>query len=125
MMKKRFRAIFFHTLEVHHTFAPNVIAACAVLHNICLGVGDVVAPEDNTEEDEGEEDTVSAAQWRDRLSAEMSALEEVQMHHEYLSSYLQAVLAENFAPVKRTSFSARTLMKVSVISFVPMNKIKR
>uniref|UniRef100_A0AAV2J117 DDE Tnp4 domain-containing protein n=1 Tax=Knipowitschia caucasica TaxID=637954 RepID=A0AAV2J117_KNICA len=66
----------------------NVIAACAVLHNIYLGVGDVVAPEDspedNTEEDEGEEDTVSAAQWRDRLSAEMSALEEVQMDHEYL-----------------------------------------
>ncbi|CAL9684509.1 unnamed protein product [Knipowitschia caucasica] len=88
MMKTRFRAIFFHTLEVHHTFAPNVIAACAVLHNIYLGVGDVVAPEDspedNTEEDEGEEDTVSAAQWRDRLSAEMSALEEVQMDHEYL-----------------------------------------
>ncbi|CAL9684510.1 unnamed protein product [Knipowitschia caucasica] len=87
-MKTRFRAIFFHTLEVHHTFAPNVIAACAVLHNIYLGVGDVVAPEDspedNTEEDEGEEDTVSAAQWRDRLSAEMSALEEVQMDHEYL-----------------------------------------
>uniref|UniRef100_A0AAV2J2H3 DDE Tnp4 domain-containing protein n=1 Tax=Knipowitschia caucasica TaxID=637954 RepID=A0AAV2J2H3_KNICA len=87
-MKTRFRAIFFHTLEVHHTFAPNVIAACAVLHNICLGVGDVVAPEDSPEdspeEDEGEEDTVSAAQWRDRLSAEMSALEEVQMDHEYL-----------------------------------------
>ncbi|CAL9693990.1 unnamed protein product [Knipowitschia caucasica] len=85
MMKTRFRAIFFHTLEVHHTFAPSVIAACAVLHNICLGVGDVVAPEDRPEDrPEGEEETVSAVQWRDRLSAELSALEEVQMDHEYL-----------------------------------------
>uniref|UniRef100_A0AAV2KMU8 DDE Tnp4 domain-containing protein n=1 Tax=Knipowitschia caucasica TaxID=637954 RepID=A0AAV2KMU8_KNICA len=71
----------------HHGWGAEieVIAACAVLHNICLGVGDVVAPEDRPEDrPEGEEETVSAVQWRDRLSAELSALEEVQMDHEYL-----------------------------------------
>ncbi|XP_055079761.1 putative nuclease HARBI1 [Periophthalmus magnuspinnatus] len=76
MMKTRFRAIFFHALEVHHTFAPHVITACAVLHNICLGAGDTVAledePEENVVEDDGdnEVEAVAGAQWRDQLSAE-------------------------------------------------------
>ncbi|KAI9999414.1 hypothetical protein NQD34_018230 [Periophthalmus magnuspinnatus] len=69
MMKTRFRAIFFHALEVHHTFAPHVITACAVLHNICLGAGDIVAledePQENVVEDEGdnEVEAVAGAQW--------------------------------------------------------------
>ncbi|MEQ2170293.1 hypothetical protein GOODEAATRI_034009, partial [Goodea atripinnis] len=50
MIKTRFRAIFLQALEV--------ITACAILHNICLGAGDVMAPEDDPEEpvveDEGE-----------------------------------------------------------------------
>ncbi|MEQ2282358.1 hypothetical protein AMECASPLE_039764 [Ameca splendens] len=81
-MKTRFRAIFLQVLEVHHTFVPHVITACAILHNICLGAGDVMAPEDDpeeaVEEDEGEVGTeaVSGALWRDQLSAEVSALEE-------------------------------------------------
>lgn len=29
-----------------------MIAACTVLHNICLGVGDIIPPEDNQEEEE-------------------------------------------------------------------------
>ncbi|KAK7929165.1 hypothetical protein WMY93_005560 [Mugilogobius chulae] len=37
VMKTRFRAIFFHALEV--------IAVCAILHNICLEAGDIMAPE--------------------------------------------------------------------------------
>ncbi|XP_055084002.1 putative nuclease HARBI1 [Periophthalmus magnuspinnatus] len=90
MMKTRFRAIFFHTLEVQHTFAPHVITACAVLHNICLGAGDIVAledePEENVVEDEGENEVeaIAGAQWRDQLSAEVSALEEVPMDHDYI-----------------------------------------
>ncbi|XP_033847383.1 putative nuclease HARBI1 [Periophthalmus magnuspinnatus] len=90
MMKTRFRAIFFHALEVHHTFAPHVITACAVLHNICLGAGDTVAledePQENVVEDEGgnEVEAVAGAQWRDQLSAEVSALEEVPMEHDYI-----------------------------------------
>ncbi|KAK7137437.1 hypothetical protein R3I93_017506 [Phoxinus phoxinus] len=47
MMKTRFRA------EVHHTFVPHVITACAILHNICLGVGDIMAPEDDAEDEGG------------------------------------------------------------------------
>ncbi|CAI5638201.1 unnamed protein product [Oreochromis niloticus] len=88
MMKTRFRAIFLQTQEVHHTFVPHVITACAILHNICLGVGDVVAPEDEPEDDvqdEGEAglEAGSGALWRDRLSAEVSALEEVPLDHDY------------------------------------------
>ncbi|MEQ2163807.1 hypothetical protein GOODEAATRI_034193, partial [Goodea atripinnis] len=54
-----------------------VITACAILYNICLGAGDVMATEDDPEEavekDEGEVGTeaVSVALWRDQLSAEV------------------------------------------------------
>ncbi|KAK0152126.1 Protein ALP1-like [Merluccius polli] len=90
MMKTRFRAILLQALEVHHTFVPQVITACAVLHNICLGVGDIMPPEDKLQdampEDEGENglEAVSGAPWRDRLSVEVSALEEVIPDHDYL-----------------------------------------
>ncbi|CAM4569244.1 unnamed protein product [Leuciscus chuanchicus] len=59
----------------------EVITACAIPHNICLGVGDIMAPEDDAE-DEGEHglETVSGAPWRDQLSA----LEEVPIDHDYL-----------------------------------------
>ncbi|CAI5687591.1 unnamed protein product [Oreochromis niloticus] len=90
MMKNRFRAIFLQALEVHHTFVPHVITACAVLHNICLSAGDIVAPEDEPEGDGAEDDegeagleAVSGALWRDQLSAEVSALEEVPPDHDY------------------------------------------
>ncbi|KAI7800927.1 putative nuclease HARBI1-like, partial [Triplophysa rosa] len=89
MMKPRFCAIFLQALEVHHTFVPYVITACAILHNFCLGVGDIIAPEDEQEEDvsedEGDSDlvAVSGTAWRDRLSAEVSALEEVPTDHDY------------------------------------------
>ena len=68
----------------------QVITACAVLHNICLGADDIVPPEDEVQdimpEDEGEEglEAVSGAPWRDRLSAEVSALEEGIPDHDYL-----------------------------------------
>ncbi|KAL3984487.1 hypothetical protein ACER0C_016112 [Sarotherodon galilaeus] len=90
MMKTRFRAIFLQALEVHHTFVPHVVTACAILHNICLSAGDIVAPEDEPQEDgaqdeEGEAglDAVSGAPWRDRLSSEVSALEELPPDHDY------------------------------------------
>lgn len=90
MMKTRFRSIFLQALEVHHTFVPHVVTACTILHNICLSAGDVLAPEDepedDVEEDEGEADmeAVSGAQWRDQLCAEVSALEVVPPGHDYL-----------------------------------------
>ncbi|KAK5610507.1 hypothetical protein CRENBAI_003836 [Crenichthys baileyi] len=117
MMKTRFRAIFLTALEVHHTFVPHVgfdldpfyiyiihnihtythmhpllncfqlITACTILHNICLGAGDVMAPEDDpeeaVEEDEVGTEAVSGALWQDQLSAEVSALEEVPPEHDY------------------------------------------
>ncbi|CAK6984918.1 putative nuclease HARBI1, partial [Scomber scombrus] len=70
-----------------------VITACAVLHNICLGVGDIMPqkdelqdamPEDEEEEEENGLEAVNGAPWRDRLSAEVSALEEVIPDHDYL-----------------------------------------
>ena len=120
MMKTRFRAIFLQALEVHHTFVPHVsnhstgffrilkksksksinyyyflpfqvITACAILHTICLGAEDIMAPEEedepeeDVEEDEGENglEASSGAPWRDQLSAEVSALEEAPPDHEY------------------------------------------
>ncbi|KAJ4946186.1 hypothetical protein JOQ06_023856 [Pogonophryne albipinna] len=47
MMKTRWRLLFFKALEVHHTFVPSVITACAVLHNICLTAGDILEPEED------------------------------------------------------------------------------
>ncbi|XP_038153380.1 protein ALP1-like [Cyprinodon tularosa] len=90
-MKTRFRAIFLQALEVYHTFVPQVITACAVLHNICLGAGDIMAPEDEEQDDmpedeEGENvlEAGSGAHWRDQLSAEVSALEEGLPDHHYI-----------------------------------------
>ncbi|XP_025753373.1 putative nuclease HARBI1 isoform X2 [Oreochromis niloticus] len=90
MMKTRFRAIFLQALEVHHTFVPHVVTACAVLHNICLSAGDIVAPVDEPEDDGAEDgegeaglEAVSGALWRDQLSSEVSALEEVPPDHDY------------------------------------------
>ncbi|XP_035760227.1 protein ALP1-like, partial [Neolamprologus brichardi] len=76
MMKTRFWAIFLQALEV--------ITACAVLHNICLGAGDAMDPEDDVQ-NEGEMglEAVSGAPWRDQLSAEVSVLEELPQDHEY------------------------------------------
>ncbi|CAL8289893.1 unnamed protein product [Arctogadus glacialis] len=87
-----FRAIFLQALEVHHTFVPHVITACAILHNICLGADDIMAPEeedepeDDVEEDEGGDglEAASGAPWRDQLSAEVSALEEAPPDHQYI-----------------------------------------
>ncbi|KAJ8280148.1 hypothetical protein GJAV_G00051090 [Gymnothorax javanicus] len=83
---QRQRVIYLRLRESH----VQVITACAVLHNICLRAGDIMAPEDEPEEDveevEGEHglEAVSGAVWRDQLSAEVSALEEVLHDHDYL-----------------------------------------
>lgn len=78
MMKTCWRCLLFKSLEVDHTFAPTVIVACAVLHNICLKKGDII-------EATGVVDDVglpppypvrgvcSGNAWRDRLAAKLSA----------------------------------------------------
>ncbi|KAJ7983945.1 hypothetical protein DPEC_G00368690 [Dallia pectoralis] len=42
MMKTCFRCIFLEALEVQTLFVPKVVTACVILHNICVGVGDVL-----------------------------------------------------------------------------------
>ncbi len=46
-MKTRWRAVFFKALKVKPTFSPDVIACCAMLHNICLSNCDIVGPGGN------------------------------------------------------------------------------
>ncbi|XP_052445479.1 putative nuclease HARBI1 [Carassius gibelio] len=90
MMKTRFRAIFLQALEVHPTFAPKVIASCTMLHNICLGVGDIIQPDDSQEEEEddveacNQVEAVSGAAWRLRLCNQVSALQDVNQDHDYI-----------------------------------------
>ncbi len=45
MMKTRWRSVFFKAMEVSPSFVPEVIACCAVLHNIALQNGDIIEPE--------------------------------------------------------------------------------
>ena len=81
---------FFHFFSLPF----QVITACAILHNICLGADDIMAPEeedepeDDVEEDEGGDglEAVSGAPWRDQLSAEVSALEEAPPDHQYIQA---------------------------------------
>ncbi|KAJ8333543.1 hypothetical protein SKAU_G00415510 [Synaphobranchus kaupii] len=87
-MKTRFRAIFLQTLEVDPSFVSHVITACCVLHNICLGVGDVMVPDEEPvevmpEEDGNVSDTQSGAAWRENLCAHLSALEQPDHDHDY------------------------------------------
>ncbi len=44
MLKNRWRAIFLPSLMVHHKFAPKVVAACTILHNLCLAASDEEDP---------------------------------------------------------------------------------
>ncbi|KAL1276935.1 hypothetical protein QQF64_023608 [Cirrhinus molitorella] len=68
----------------------QVITAYVILHNICLGVTGIMAPEDEHEEDVAEDEGenalegVSGAPWHDQLSAEVSDLEVVPADHDYL-----------------------------------------
>jgi len=46
-MKTKWRSTLFRTLEVKPTIAPQVIASCAFLHNVCLDNGDMLEPDDD------------------------------------------------------------------------------
>ncbi|KAK0133601.1 Zinc finger BED domain-containing protein 1 [Merluccius polli] len=50
ILKTRWRSIFLKALGVDVLYVPEVIACCAVLHNICLSNGDLLEPEDGEEE---------------------------------------------------------------------------
>ncbi|KAF3833325.1 hypothetical protein F7725_026990 [Dissostichus mawsoni] len=49
MMKTRFRSIFLKALEAPHLRSST----CAVMHNICIGAGDIMAPDADIVEDAG------------------------------------------------------------------------
>ncbi|KAI2648030.1 hypothetical protein H4Q32_024214 [Labeo rohita] len=52
MMKTRWRSIFFKALEISPAFVPEVVACCAVLHNLALLNGDIVEAEDEEDHDD-------------------------------------------------------------------------
>lgn len=82
--------MFFHISTVLYPFGllcAQVVTACVILHNICVGVGDVL--EDVVEEDNqppGELDggeSRSGAAWRAALTNEVSALHEAPLDYDY------------------------------------------
>lgn len=83
MLKTRWRAIFLRALEIRPLFAPKVIAACCILHNLCLSTDDILEEEEEEEElhdedeDRGnvpdEDREFSGNNLRARLAAQVSA----------------------------------------------------
>nr|XP_061797549.1 putative nuclease HARBI1 [Nerophis lumbriciformis] len=51
VMKTRWRCTLFKALEVRPVFAPQVIASCAFLHNVCLDNGDLLEPDEDVAQD--------------------------------------------------------------------------
>ncbi|XP_036454492.1 protein ALP1-like [Colossoma macropomum] len=76
MLKTRWRSIILHALEVHQQFVPQMIVSCVTLHNICMGAGDLVQPEeeaDGEEEEDGQEEDVTDAVSGHRLQEQLCA----------------------------------------------------
>ncbi|KAL1474023.1 hypothetical protein MTO96_021644 [Rhipicephalus appendiculatus] len=48
-MKGRWRSVFTKSLEVSVCKAPDVVAACAAMHNVCMRMGDA-SPEELEED---------------------------------------------------------------------------
>ncbi|KAL0153598.1 hypothetical protein M9458_051078 [Cirrhinus mrigala] len=78
MLKTRWRSIFFKALEVSPAFVPEVVACCAVLHNLALLNGDIVEAEDEEDHDDGPPEPLNpqarvGEDVRDNLAAAVSA----------------------------------------------------
>ncbi|KAJ8362309.1 hypothetical protein AAFF_G00384540 [Aldrovandia affinis] len=80
IMKTRWRSIFFKSLKVKLTFAPEVIACCTILHNICVSNGDIMEPaeevfrpDDNADEPHLHQDQQRGEQIREHMAAAVSA----------------------------------------------------
>ncbi|KAH7958575.1 hypothetical protein HPB49_002904 [Dermacentor silvarum] len=81
LMKGRWRSVFTKALEVSVYKAPDVVAACAAMHNVCMRMGDIAA-EELVEDDNGVDDVEDnteppsqdpeAAQRRDHVAAKIS-----------------------------------------------------
>ncbi|XP_057184604.1 putative nuclease HARBI1 [Triplophysa rosa] len=86
VLKTRWYAIFLRALEIRPLFAPKVIGACCILHNVCLMVGDLLAEEESHGQDGRDDDMENAAvderdlsgnRLRGRLAAQLSSPEEL------------------------------------------------
>lgn len=68
-----------------------MVACCAVLHNICLAVGDELqedpGAEEEDEEDQGQGamETTCGTDLRRLLAAQVSALQQAPMDHDYFA----------------------------------------
>uniref|UniRef100_A0A8C2GCG2 DDE Tnp4 domain-containing protein n=1 Tax=Cyprinus carpio TaxID=7962 RepID=A0A8C2GCG2_CYPCA len=90
IMKARWRAIFFHALEVDTSFVPDVVMACTILHNICTGNDDIMAVEEEQPEQEEEDvagETTNGSALRERIAAQLSALQDHVIDHDYHVQY--------------------------------------
>lgn len=87
MMNTRWRSIFFKALEVDPTFVTAIITCCVVLHNICLGAGDIEEPVQEAWRDNIDQAPlaveVSGAAVRDRLAGWISAPLHQLLDHNY------------------------------------------
>ncbi|XP_070844135.1 putative nuclease HARBI1 [Chaetodon trifascialis] len=46
VLKTRWRSIFLRALEIRPRFAPKMVGACCILHNICMAAGDILEEEE-------------------------------------------------------------------------------
>ncbi|XP_033938050.1 uncharacterized protein [Pseudochaenichthys georgianus] len=95
-MKTRWRATLFKALEVSPSFAPDIIACCAFLHNLCINMNDVLEDaEAFPPEDQDQNPPPAAAggqespghHLRDRIAAQLSASVQMAPHlreHNYI-----------------------------------------
>ncbi|KAL3976974.1 coiled-coil domain-containing protein 64 [Sarotherodon galilaeus] len=88
ILKTCWRSIFLRALEIQPLFAPKVVGACCILHNICLATDDVCQEEGEEEgvaqagpeaetEGTGADRELSGTCIRTRLAAQLSAPEQL------------------------------------------------
>ncbi|KAA8589162.1 hypothetical protein FQN60_010507 [Etheostoma spectabile] len=96
MLKTRWPAFFLRALEIRPLFAPKVILACCILHNLCLLTGDISNILEEDEEEEDEEHQEHQGNVPDQGDQELSAI------------HLRARLAAQvFAPGELPAFPKR------------------
>ncbi|XP_029949288.1 protein ALP1-like [Salarias fasciatus] len=95
ILKTRWRSIFLRALEIRPIFAPKVVAACCILHNICVAAGDIMEEEGGPQMEDGDEHDDAEVDRRDlaggdvqaRLAAQLSAPDELPAclsEHDYI-----------------------------------------
>ncbi|XP_034082485.1 putative nuclease HARBI1 [Gymnodraco acuticeps] len=81
-MKARWRDTLFKALEVSPSFAPDIIACCAFLHNLCIDMNDVLDDAEAFPPEDGDQSPPPAAacgqespghHLRNRIAAQLSA----------------------------------------------------